>query len=449
MWGSNQYGQLALIAEDAPAPVRCKTDVIEKPIVQMALGGGHSLALDAAGQVWSWGWNGKGQLGVPTRGAGGCEQMSSPTRVPGLPKCRKIGAGHETSFAISADGALFSFGAPRGGASPNIDTSGSERAGSVTAETSMHKARDLTEILCSAVYEGAGEVDGDFAGGPQQGLRFKDVDAGVFHAAAVTETGECVCWGKHNASPASSTSSSASSRDRQTPSHSTADEPDDCGVTTRERMGVFVWRPRDGAALVEVACGWQHTVVRDERGRVWGFGANRRGQLPVSGSRAHEGSALHLHAAGGRVRAQGSALQGPVAPDVPIPTLLSAFEPATRVAKVDAGWSHTVFLAEDGRIHASGRSDMGQCSPLPGVWDDVCAGSEMVLARRGTQLAAVGWNEHGNLGVGAAEGLANRFSAGLVLVSPASAAGLVMSAGGAHCGLYASFGDEGAGAVSS
>ena len=111
MWGSNQYGQLATRGGDASAPVRCALapDLsMKQPITEMALGGGHSLALDAAGHVWSWGWNGKGQLGVPMAAEdGGCQQSCRPTRVPGLPRCRKIGAGHESSFAISADGVLF------------------------------------------------------------------------------------------------------------------------------------------------------------------------------------------------------------------------------------------------------------------------------------------------------------------------------------------------------
>ena len=52
---------------------------------------------------------------------------------------------------------------------------------------------------------------------------------------------------------------------------------------------------------------------------------------------------------------------------------------------------------------------------LPGRWDDVCAGSEMVLARRGSHVAAVGWDEHGNLGVGLDYGVYRCVSACLCL----------------------------------
>ena len=212
-------------------------------------------------------------------------------------------------------------------------------------------------------------------------------------------------------------------------------------VISHQSMDVLVWRPSDGAAIVEVACGWKHTVARDSRGRVWGLGGNRRGQLPLYGSSSFDGGAAaaapDAHSSSGQVRGHGMSGHEPAPTHVMAPALLSVFDAQTKVVKVDAGWSHTVLLAEDGRIQAYGRSDMGQCSPLPGVWDDVCAGSEMLLARRGSELVAVGWNEHGNLGLGAHQGFGNRFSAGSVLVSLASASRVVMSAGGAHCGLLA------------
>ncbi|GFR44697.1 hypothetical protein Agub_g5694, partial [Astrephomene gubernaculifera] len=46
------------------------------PVRQVCCGARHSLALDAGGGVWAWGWNGYGQCGRPPPGlaAGGAEQ---------------------------------------------------------------------------------------------------------------------------------------------------------------------------------------------------------------------------------------------------------------------------------------------------------------------------------------------------------------------------------------
>lgn len=322
MWGSNQYGQLATGGGDASAPVRCALDPdlsMEQPITEMALGGGHSLALDAAGHVWSWGWNGKGQLGVPMADQdGGCQESCRPTRVPGLPRCRKIGAGHESSFAISADGVLFAFGAARGGAS--VTSSGEGQAfgrGAAAGDTSAHDSLDLSEVLYRAVHGVSGEAHVSGGGAARrQRMRFTDVDAGVFHAAAVTETGECVCWGKYNAQPAppSATSSPATTGHTHRPPDLAAGDVSDqsaevSAVISHHSMGVLVWRPSDGAAIVEVACGWKHTVARDNRGRVWGLGDNRRGQLPLHGSSSFDGGAAaaapDAHGSSGQVRGDG------------------------------------------------------------------------------------------------------------------------------------------------
>jgi hypothetical protein len=74
----------------------------------------------------------------------------------------------------------------------------------------------------------------------------------------------------------------------------------------------------------------------------------------------------------------------------------------------------------------------------------------MVLARRGGYLAGVGWNEHGNLGVGGVggggvegeEAFANCHLSSAVktgLFSAGAADVVVMAAGGAHSGLFAHF----------
>ena len=68
----------------------------------------------------------------------------------------------------------------------------------------------------------------------------------------------------------------------------------------------------------------------------------------------------------------------------------------------------------------------------------------MVLARRGGYVAGVGWNEHGNLGVGGAgeDAFANCHLESVVktgLFSAGAADVVVMAAGGAHAGLFAHF----------
>jgi len=78
-------------------------------IVMVAAGGSQSVALGAEGRVWTWGWNGYGQLGhndnqnrlVPTLMAG--EALGGATAVV-------VAAGEMHTVAVMIDGALWAWG---------------------------------------------------------------------------------------------------------------------------------------------------------------------------------------------------------------------------------------------------------------------------------------------------------------------------------------------------
>mmetsp|Transcript_695 Transcript_695/g.1829 ORF Transcript_695/g.1829 Transcript_695/m.1829 type:complete len:332 (-) Transcript_695:515-1510(-) len=273
LWGSNQYGQLGYDGLDSlqPNSVRSMQHMDPASIQQLALGGGHSLALDNQGKVWSWGWNAKGQLGRRTNTAESCDILP----VHGLPPCQKISAGHEESFSIDLEGRLWAFGQGR------------------------------WEPYTVADHLSIGEQN------------FKDVDGGVFHAAAVTENGACFFWGKH-------------------------------GVVCHDDEGAMKvgqnpirWEPKDGSRAVQVACGWKHTVILDNAGRVWGVGSNKHGQLG-----SHSPSSF------------------------PTPRIIEELNDK-KILKIDAGWSHTVVLYEDRTLKATGRNNFGQCSTFKDHWEDV------------------------------------------------------------------------------
>uniref|UniRef100_A0A7S0HWE9 Uncharacterized protein n=1 Tax=Hanusia phi TaxID=3032 RepID=A0A7S0HWE9_9CRYP len=329
-WGSNQYGQLGYDGLDSLIPTSPKIIHNLEPgsIRQLALGGGHSLALDTEGIVWSWGWNAKGQLGRNSHDTESCDALP----VGGLPSCHIVSAGHEESFAIDDSHCLWAFGKGRS------------------------VAYKVTEHL------GLGEEG------------FQDADGGVFHAAAATIDGSCIFWGKH------------------------AVIPDEDAAVRQIGGDTIRWKPPDGSKVVQVACGWKHTVMLDNLGRVWGVGSNKHGQL-----------GRHIERS------------------IPFPKLIGDLN-FKEVSKIDAGWSHTVVLYLDHTLSAIGRNNFGQCSAFEGCWDDMCAGSEMVLACRGSKLFAAGWNEHGNLGTGDTE---NRFCPTQVPVILYSSK--LFCAGGGHC----------------
>ncbi len=66
---------------------------------------GHTLAVDAKGNAYCWGDNQQGQCGLGRTGV-----VSTPTKVPGLPKVAQIQAGGQYSMFLPTTGTLWTCG---------------------------------------------------------------------------------------------------------------------------------------------------------------------------------------------------------------------------------------------------------------------------------------------------------------------------------------------------
>jgi hypothetical protein len=89
---------------------RLKTVVVSflgGPKVEQAIaaGGWHSLALTESGEVYAWGGNGFGQLGL-----GDTRNRLTPTQVPGLGRVKAIAVGLEHSLALTESGEVYAWG---------------------------------------------------------------------------------------------------------------------------------------------------------------------------------------------------------------------------------------------------------------------------------------------------------------------------------------------------
>ncbi|MDK2124898.1 RCC1 domain-containing protein [Parachitinimonas caeni] len=79
-------------------------------IVQIAAGGYHALALDTAGQVWSWGWNHKGQLGRPEVSQADTDTPAKVTFSEAPGRVISIAAGEYHSAVLFDDGSVWAWG---------------------------------------------------------------------------------------------------------------------------------------------------------------------------------------------------------------------------------------------------------------------------------------------------------------------------------------------------
>lgn len=103
-WGANDVGQLGIgTIEHQSAPVQVGK---LHDVTAISAGIAHGLALRSDGTVWSWGNNDHGQLGTQTE----TSFSSMPIQVPGLSDIVVVTAGRYYSLAVNKDGEVWAWG---------------------------------------------------------------------------------------------------------------------------------------------------------------------------------------------------------------------------------------------------------------------------------------------------------------------------------------------------
>ncbi|EFJ39861.1 hypothetical protein VOLCADRAFT_108456 [Volvox carteri f. nagariensis] len=225
-WGVSEDGQLGVEEREnvvAPKVVEALLGVqisgrsfCRTPLVA---GSRNTMALDAAGQVWSFGWNDRGTLGHGHR-----DVETKPKRIPALKGIRivQVAIGGWHCLALSDRGTMFAWGGNEYG-----------QCGSV-----LPGQRDITEPMPV-----------DLGLGPSQ--RVRQVSAGGMHSLALLEDGMVWQWGENWGD--------FSMRPVRTP-RPVAVHPDEGGVAA-------------------VSCGAFHNLALTAQGRVLSWGMNDYGQL--------------------------------------------------------------------------------------------------------------------------------------------------------------------------
>lgn len=112
-FGDNTYGQLGVAGGANPTPALVTLPGAGGPVTDIAAGWGHSLALTSTGQLYAFGYNFYGQLGIEA-GIGSGSGISTPTLVtlPGASgPVTQIAAGFSQSLAVTSTGQVYAFGA--------------------------------------------------------------------------------------------------------------------------------------------------------------------------------------------------------------------------------------------------------------------------------------------------------------------------------------------------
>jgi alpha-tubulin suppressor-like RCC1 family protein len=109
-FGENDFGQLGNPEGwgKYPTPEEVTLPGATGPVVQVAAGEYHTLALTSSGQVYTFGGNGEGQLGNGTTSQQGTPEEITLPGATGLPV--QVAAGWEDSVVLTSTGQLYTFG---------------------------------------------------------------------------------------------------------------------------------------------------------------------------------------------------------------------------------------------------------------------------------------------------------------------------------------------------
>lgn len=217
-WGYNYFGQLgngeSRLDSESLVPIKIKEGTNFKKV---SSGDSHSLAIDENGNLWAWGNNNHGQLGI---GTSDIDDHVFPIKITTGTAFEHVEAGNYTSFAIDANGNLWGCG---------HNYYGQLADGTTTDSATMKQIKSGTKFTKVSTNQGyAGDV------------------------LALDTEGNLWAWGYNNYGQ--------------------------LGIGTTETSYTAV-QVKPGTKFIDITNASDNGYAIDENGNLWGWGRNDRGQL--------------------------------------------------------------------------------------------------------------------------------------------------------------------------
>jgi alpha-tubulin suppressor-like RCC1 family protein len=229
-WGWNARGTLGHGHRDPVPKPRRVAGLRGVPIVQVALGGWHTLYLDEQGQVYASGGDEYNQCG---QGAQARDVLVPTLCLPTLRVCQ-VSAGGMHSLALTEDGQIWQWGEPWG-------------AFSMTIDRTPRRIRPEPEP--------EGGTDGAAAADAAADVCFVAIACGAFHNLALTDDGRLYSWGLNDYG--------------QLGLGHTASVTDPCRIV----------EGLEGVTVADISCGGWHSGLLTTAGECLMFGRGEYGRL--------------------------------------------------------------------------------------------------------------------------------------------------------------------------
>lgn len=298
-WGANSAGQMGHNSTNPVYLVPAVAELYGKTPVAIAVGPGHTLALDADGTIYAWGDNGAGQLGnnstvsssipVVVNTTNGVSALYGKTVVA-------IAAGAGASYALTSEGKVYAWGyndtfGQLGNNSTAlslvpiaVDTSG-VLAGKTITKIAAGRSHVLVLASDGTVYswgknahEGgsaAGQLGNNSSAlysrvpvavvtsGALNGKVITDIAAGGIHSVACASDGTAYAWGLNS---------------------SNGQLGNGTKVDSKVPVAVTMSGALAGKSVVAVAAGYVHCMALTSDGKVYAWGADYGGRLGDGGN---------------------------------------------------------------------------------------------------------------------------------------------------------------------
>ena len=213
-WGYNSIGQLGdntAVNKSSPNT----TIAGGTNWKQVACGTFHTTAIKTDGTLWTWGYNGFGQLGNNST----VDKSSPNTTIAGGTNWKQVACGQSHTASIKTDGTLWTWGR--------------DSYGQLGDNTTVNKSSPVTTI----------------AGG----TNWKQVAGGNYHTASIKTDGTLWTWGRDNYGQ--------------------------LGDSNTVNKSSPVQVSGGGTNWKQVACGYGYTATIKTDGTLWTWGRDNYGQL--------------------------------------------------------------------------------------------------------------------------------------------------------------------------